>query len=51
VQHVVHTVMGSGWNVLPVWSGYTFSVLALCRSWLVTGFVQIVFVILLFGRY
>ena len=42
-QWVECTAMGSGWNVLPIWSGYTFSVLALCRSQLLTGFAQIVF--------
>ncbi len=45
VQSVAHTVMDSGWNALPVWSGYTFSVLALCRSQLVTGFAQVVLVL------
>ncbi len=45
VQSVAHTVMGSGWSALPIWSGYTFSVLALCRSQLVTGFAQIVLVL------
>ena len=37
--------MDTGWSVLPVRSGCTFTVQALCRRRLVTGFAQVVVVV------